>query len=447
MPDADRPGGSPLSTSLGAGQGRLRRVDVDPTDDQAFVRWVSARARAFHEPDIESESDLERFASSRQRMLRAVLDDSEEHSETPVGTLSAWDLGVRLPGAPGQSTRTVSARAISAVSVAPTHRRRGIARSLIVDELRDARRSGLALAVLTATEAAIYGRFGFGPATHGTDCALDVRRARWLGDSPPGRVRLVPRDELRSLAPALDDEAHARVAGEVVRWGNFYDRMLGLTPDRKRGAASLRAVRYDDEAGHPRGYALYRVRRSTTQPHVMEAAVVDLVAATPDAYAALWRFLGELDLVDRVVASLRDDDEPLRWMLEDPAAVVTSNERALLWMRVLDVPSALAARGWAAAGTVVLDVRDPLGLAAGVFRLTTDTNGEAHVTDVTEAGAQSDESTLTLDVAELGALLLGGVRTETLERARRVRADDPSAAAQFDRMLASERTPRLSSLF
>lgn len=447
MRDADRPGGSSDQTADGSLSGGLRFDDVDPTDEAALTRWLHARVRGFHEAEIESDADLERFASSRERTLRAVLDDTEESPEIPVGTLSAWETALSLPGPLGGRSRSAAARAISAVSVTPTHRRRGIARSLITRELHDARDRGLPLAVLTATESAIYGRFGFGPATRGADYALDTRRARWITAAPAGRVRIVPRDELREIAPELDAAAHAQVAGEIRRWPNFYDRMLGLTPDRRRGAAALRAVRYDDEGGMPQGYALYRVGPSALDPRQKDASVIELVAATADAYAALWRFLAELDLVDRVQVRLRDVDEPIAWMVEDPAAVVKSNERELLWVRVLDVPAALTARGWSAADAVTLRVHDSLGLADGVFRLTTDAEGGAEVQDVSTAGSGEHYPVIDLGVAELGALLLGGARASTLARARRVLSDQPDGPARLDRMLAVERPPRLSSVF
>ncbi|MBA8847262.1 GNAT family N-acetyltransferase [Microcella alkalica] len=447
MRDADRPSGSPDQTADGSSLPALRFGDVDPTDSEALTRWLRARVRGFHEAEIETDADLERFASSRDRTLRAVFDDSEEHSEIPVGTLSAWETAVRLPGALGSASRPVAARAISAVSVAPTHRRRGIARSLITRELRDARDQGLYLAVLTATESAIYGRFGFGPATRGADYALDTRRARWMAGAPAGRVRLVPREELRSVAPEIDAEAHAQVAGEILRWPNFYDRMLGLTPDRRGAAASLRAVRYDDESGRPRGYALYRVGASATDPREKDASVIELVAATPDAYAALWRFLADLDLVARVQVRLRDVDEPIAWMVEDPAAVTKSNERELLWARVLDVPEALTARGWAAADALTLHVHDPLGIAEGSFRLSTDAEGRAEVARLDRPGGEAADAGLRLGIAELGALLLGGARAETLARARRVLFDHREAPARLDRMIGGERPPRLSSVF
>ena len=54
--------------------------------------------------------------------------------------------------------------AISMVTVAATHRRRGIARGLLEGELRAAASAGVPMAGLTVTEATIYGRYGFGPA-------------------------------------------------------------------------------------------------------------------------------------------------------------------------------------------------------------------------------------------------------------------------------------------
>jgi predicted acetyltransferase len=439
---SDRP--SSAAGSSGSVTG-VRFGVVNAGRDDDFLLWARARARAFHEPDVTGLDDLGRFRATRDRELRVAWDDGAAHPEIPVATLSAWDTSISIPGALGAPTGRIQARAISAVSVAPTHRRRGIARSLLTNELSDAHRRGVPIAVLTATDAAIYGRFGFGPATRGADYSLDTRRARWTTDRPAGRVEMIDREELRPVIARIDAEAAEGVAGEIERWDDFYDRLLGLTPDRRAAAASVHAVRYVDAGDVPRGYALYRVVRNAADPRLREASIIELVAASDDAYVSLWRFMSELDLVDRVVARLRDVDEPLRWMLEDPEAVTRSNERDQLWIRILDPIAALSARGWSAPDALALTVSDPLGHASGVYLITVSDSGLADVGRV--ESVPDGHPHLSLGVAELGAVLLGGASTRTLERAGRVHPSEPGLSARFDRMLAAERPPRLSSLF
>ena len=116
---------------------------------------------------------------------------------------------------------------------------------------------------------------------------------------------------------------------------------------------------------HADGFASYRVRWSDRS-----ATVVDLFAATDEAYAALWRVLLGLDLVDKVTGwkSLAVND-PLPLLLTDPRQVQTTGLDDGMWSRVLDVPAALSARTYAAEIDVVLDVRDDFLHRGGRVRL------------------------------------------------------------------------------
>jgi len=197
-------------------------------------------------------------------------------------------------------------------------------------------------------------------------------------------------------------------------------------------------VRYADEAGEVRGVALYTVSENHDDYARSRARVSLLLAETPDAYAALWRFLLELDLIGEVTASELAVDEPPLWMIADHrASTVTVRDHQ--YVRILDVPAALSARRYAAPGRLVLDVSDPLGHAAGRWLLEVDEDGRGRVAAAEEAPA--DAAVVELGVAELSIAYLGGVSLETLALAGRVRTTDAAAAA---RMLGWHRAPRLS---
>ncbi|MGY6498532.1 MAG: sterol carrier protein domain-containing protein, partial [Microcella sp.] len=275
---------------------------------------------------------------------------------------------------------------------------------------------------------------------------IEQRRATYAGPVPDGRVHLVERAALREQAPAIERRARHGVPGEIDRWPRLWDRMFALTGDTKKDAGALRAVRYDDAEGEPQGFALYRVSEQGSDFTKHRVTVTELVAATPDAYAGLWRYLLELDLVAEITVGLRSVDEPLRWQVADARAVRTTDVTDHLWARILDVPAAFAARGYAAPGSLVFDVDDPDGIALGRYLLTAHADGSGEC--VTHDGDVPDGVPhLALDVRALGSLYLGGVSAVTLAAAGRLTEVSAGAAVHADALLRSPVAPRLSIWF
>ncbi|OJU42855.1 MAG: GNAT family N-acetyltransferase [Microbacterium sp. 69-7] len=399
------------------------RTETDP--------WLEAVSRGFlggERNDVQRDAF---FAHTAYRRKIGVFDETAPQPDVPVATFASWAAELTLPGG------TVAACAISSVTVAPTHRRRGILRSVMTGELRTAVERGLPVAILTVSESKIYGRFGFAPAALAAQWTIDARRARWVGPDAPGRIDFVTRAQGREVAAALHERVRAQTPGEIDMPGGHWDRFFGTRADVEK-AEELRVVQYRSATGDVDGVALYKV---TENEHDFAASTVDvllLVAATDEAYAGLWRFLLTMDLIATVRAGELSVDEPLWWMIADQrAATVTVRDHH--YTRILDVPAALSARTYDVADTVVLDVADPLGIASGVFLLTTDADGTAAVELVDEPPV--GVPTVTLGVAELSALLLGGVSPVTLARAGRLVADDAPALA---RLFASTVPPRLS---
>jgi predicted acetyltransferase len=413
---------------------------LDPDDRPAMLAWIEAENRGFHHGrarDVDRDYDL---SVASERRVHGVYDPAAAHPEMPVATVDGWPTGLSVPG-----SRSVDAWAVSAVTVSPTRRRRGIARALMEGELANARNAGAAVAMLTVTEATIYGRYGYAPAAKAATVTVDRRRTHWVGPDAPGRVQFVTADELRGVAPAIARRAVARTPGEIDRWPGILDRALGRVDPDGDGARSVRTVRYDDEHGQPQGFVAYRISREPNRPGSVEFDF--LVAATDDAERALWRFLIEQDFVSGVRGRLRSVDEPLPWLLEDPRAVTVSDVVDHLWVRILDPVDALAARRYGVAGTLELDVADPLGHARGRFRLVVDERGRAEVERIQDADAAASGPGLRLGVQELGAIYLGGVRPSVLARAARITESAPRSLALADRLFAAERTPHLSIWF
>ena len=428
-------------------------ADAD-ADAEALRRWLLAEARGFHDPEPTDERLAGQAAEIAGDRISGVYDDTGADAATPVATIRSWLMDLTVPGG-----AALPAWAISSVTVSPTHRRRGVARALLGSELRTAAAAGHALAMLTVSEATIYGRFGFGPAVHQAHYRIDTTRTRWSGPIPDGRVQFVTPESLLVDGPAVFDRARRQSPGEVDRRADVWSSRLGLNP-RHPGATSRdhRAVRYDDDAGVTQGYTVYTVA-ITGNSFPARLTLIDLVAATDDATAALWRFLIEMDLVTEIDAAGRSVSEALPWLITDRRAVTKVDESDHLWLRLLDVPAALEARRYAAADTLRFDVSDGLGFAQGCFDLTVTADGAARAVRISSdpdvpahTGADlADSSTgpahLAVTVADLGALYLGGVSALDLVRAGRARQLTPGAALRIDAVLRTPAPPFLSTGF
>lgn len=400
-----------------------QRAETDP--------WLEAVSRGFLEGERNDTQREGFFAEASHRRMLGVFDETAPQPEVPVATFTSWAAELTVPGG------VLPACAISSVTVAPTHRRRGILRSVMTGELRTAVERGLPIAILTVSESTIYGRFGFAPAALAAQWSIDARRARWIGPDAPGRVDFVTRAEGRDIAAALHERVRSLSPGEIDMPAGQWDRLFGTRRDVEKGE-QLRAVQYRSAAGDVDGVAVYRV---TENEQDFAASTVDvqlLVAATDEAYAGLWRFLLTLDLIATVRASELSVDEPLWWMIADQrAATVTVRDHH--YARILDVPAALSSRTYDVVDAVALEVTDGLGIAGGTFVLTTGADGRAAVDIVDEPPLGLPVARI--GVAELSAVLLGGVSPVTLARAGRLVADDP---ARLARLFAAAVPPRLS---
>ncbi len=230
--------------------------------------------------------------------------------------------------------------------------------------------------------------------------------------------------------------------GEIELKGHLWERLFGI-PGRSN-PAELRVVRYDDTAGTPQGFVVYKLQ----DEHFAATLHVEyLSAATDDAYAALWRYLLEHDLVDEIKAPLRSVDEPVRWQLTNSRAATQDDVHDHLWVRILDVKRALEARQYSAPGTYVLEIEDPLGFADGHYLLSVDGDGAGTVTKLPPGSEFDDNHRLAMSVAMLGAVYLGATSIATLVHAGRVIEKTAGAAVAAEATFRSATTPWLSSWF
>ncbi|BCW19093.1 UPF0256 protein [Arthrobacter sp. NtRootA9] len=328
--------------------------------------------------------------------------------------------------------RMLEAQLVTAVTVRTSHRRRGLLRRMMTEDLQAAKDDGIAVAALTASEGTIYGRFGYGVASLERSVKVDTTARFRLLHQPTGTVEVAEPKVLLDVAPAVFDRVHRHTPGSVGRQ-EFYRQMASgeLGRDGKEDPAIKAALHYGPDGGID-GYVSYKFLGWDTEPYTVE--VVDLVAATDSAYLELWQYLAAIDLVDRVSWPEAPVDDPLAWALADPRCIDASDSRDMLWMRILDVPAALEARHYPADGSLVLSVTDPLGLTGGTFRL--EINGGQAAVEPVPAGTPAD---LELDVSALSSIYLGGVCPVTLRAAGKIRELASGSALRARQMFAVER--------
>ncbi|MCL8025105.1 GNAT family N-acetyltransferase [Nocardioides bruguierae] len=387
-------------------------VDVHATEGEALQRlhaYGDAWSRGFHEGSMsekQREAWLEHSRADDVTLRAAYPTGPLVDTTQPVGTFSSWDGSMNVG-----AERMLGLHMITDVTVAPTHRRRGILSRLMREDLTAAAERGVPLAALTVSEGGIYGRFGFGVATRRRRVTVTARAGefalRHLEDD--GTLVLLDPAAAAVHTTAVFEQHLARTRGAVTR-PSFYRRLAeGFDFESGEPDTKLRCVLHLDAAGQPDGYAYWK--------HAQEggASRVDVgmaQALTGVAHLRLWQFLTDVDLAHEVRATL-PLEAPLDAAVTDPRAVRTDEVRDMLWLRVLDVPAALEARPWREDGAVVLDVADPLGLAGGRFRLTT-AKGVASVTPT------QDPADVHLGVETLGALYLGDRGVHTHAAAGRV---------------------------
>jgi predicted acetyltransferase len=293
------------------------------------------------------------------------------------------------------------------------------------------------VAALWASEGAIYGRFGYGLAAQHARLAAPAREA-FRPDVVVGadRVRELPRDDALPLLAKVYEQAAAQRVGWLTRTPAAWARQLADDEYLRNGYTGYRF------AVHPEGYAVYRAKQGWgDRGPEGELQVREVAATSPVGYAALWRYLLDVDLVTEVRWAVAATDEPLVHLLANPTAA-TMRVSDALWVRLVDLPRALALRRYAAPVDVVFAVTDPFcPWNTGRWRLAVDRDGHGSVHRTDRAPH------LALDVTDLGAAYLGGTRLTTLAAAGRVDERVPGALAAATRAFADDRPPHCAEVF
>lgn len=330
-----------------------------------------------------------------------------------AGTAMSFSMELTVPG----QVRLPMA-GVSYVAVHPLHRRRGVLRALMRYQLDDLHARGVPVAGLGASEAGIYGRFGYGPATWDSSWRLPRGAARGLADPDGGcGLEMIDAAMARELFPAIHEEARRAQVGDVRTFPGRWRDLIGEGAQRRRHFLVWR-----DHDGRAGGYASYRLEREDRYSAHGAVIVDHMVACTDAAYRSLWAYLCDLDLTDWVVTSGRPEHEPLRWALPDSRQLVVTSVRDHLWVRLIDLAAALSGRRYAAEGSVVLEVADPFcPWNEGRWLLEGGPDGAG-----CRPAAGPGGGIVRLDVAALGSLFVGGTSVAQLARAGRIEGDRTS---------------------
>ncbi|MER5750212.1 GNAT family N-acetyltransferase [Streptomyces sp. NPDC002088] len=404
------------------GDAVVRRVD-----EEEFSAWWDTAQIGFLTPEHRGAGPRWRRHVDLARCWGAF------DGPRPVGVLRSKPLDLTVPGG-----GTVAVSGLCSAAVLPSHRRQGLLRALMSAELAAAEERGEPACALIAAEWPVYGRFGFGAAAEGANVTVDAGSARLRSDlTVPDTVRLVDPGVFRTEAPAVHERVRARVAGAVSRTAEEWHHCarLALDPADSPPADVLYALAYDPD-DRVTGYAVYAPasRPWTSERPDHRIDLLELAGEGPRPEAALWRFLWEHDWVTRVDAWNRPVDEPLPWMLRDARSVRQIMRSDTLWLRILSVPDLLSARRYEASGSLVMRIRDPRGPAEGTYLL------EGGPTDAGCARSPR-EADVTLPVATLASLYLGGLSAVRAAQAGLLVEERTGAVALLDRMFRTAVAP------
>jgi predicted acetyltransferase len=423
--------GVPQKTS-GTGAQRSTTT-LRPISAAEFPEYFRCLTEAFNSDvkDADREQDLAVFEPERSL---AAFDGKDI-----VGTAGIYTRTMTVPGG------RLPVAGVTLVSVAPTHRRRGVLTAMIRRQLTELYEQQLEpVAALWASESVIYQRFGYGQGATGAKLTARTPKLalRPEADTGGGRVRLAGEEEARPHLAAVYEAVRPHSPGFLDRNARWWDNRLYNPEHHRQGATSLRFALHEEPDGQITGYAVYRTtsKWDDWDEPASELSIREMFSTTPQAYAATWSYLASLDLVRKVERFHGPLDEPLTYLVADTRAVQLQ-EIDNLWVRVADVGRALAGRGYAAELDIVLEVADPFcPWNAGRWRLSAGQGGAS-------CERTADPADLALTSTELGVAYLGGTSLHTLAAAGRVRELRAGALRAAATAFAAERPPWCPEIF
>ena len=405
-----------------------------PVTDEDLDAFYEPLALAFAEDIGKDEIAAERPFIERERFINAF------DGERRIGASGAFAMQLTVPGG-----AVVPASGVTGVGVVPDQRRRGVLRRMMRWLLDDAAAHGEPIAILWASEAAIYQRFGYGMST--LVSSFEVDRARVVFREPlPARddvrVRLIDTEEGAKIGFAIYEQIRATVPGALDREELLWRTMLMADAAWMRGKHGPKFRAVVEVGGEPRGYVVYRVDDEwSPRGPTNSVVVIELQALDPEAEQYLWQWLLAMDLATKLAAQRGPFPHPLQLLLQEPRRLgLTVGDG--MWLRFVDVAAALAARAYAGEGSIVLELTDEFVPAnAGRWRIASTARGKATVKRSTRA------PDLALDISALSAVYLGAWRFADLAASGRVTECRRGAVRAADTLFVADRAPFANTMF
>lgn len=406
----------------------MRTIPVTHQLSPELQAYADAMREGFFEAPI-SEAGREvwhRTIQADGTRLRGVYDTERPFglAERPVGTFASF------AGTINTGTTLAPTTCITDVTVAASHRRRGIMQQMITADLAEARDRGDVFAALTATDTRLYGRFGFGVTADARRIEIDTRHGFGLHREPTGRCVFADADAVADLRRELFETWHTRQFWSLSRhahyWASGFD-WAAQTPRPDRAA-----VHFDDD-GNPDAAAIIVVRDDHLE-------LRDLLGLNHVAELELIRFIALLETHDKVVwSTCHDSRHPLAWAVADRRSVSVTKERDTVWARIIDVTRALEARSFESDGDATLRVVDPIDDQTGTYSIRV-TDGRA---EVTRGDGEADVTMPLESLAPIYSAMQGPVELSSAGRA----TGTPKALANLARLFAREEPGISASIF
>ena len=405
-------------------------IEVRPCASDELPRFFEALGIAFGDAFEDAE---ERFGAllERERTL-AAFDDGRI-----AGTSAAFGFDMTVPGG-----NEIATAGVTMVGVLPTHRRRGIMRTLMRGLIDDARARHEPAALLWASEESIYQRFGFGLASDQGRISIERERSTFLNEPPAvGGTRLVDTDEAVEVMAKVYEEVRTSRPGMLSRTPEWWrNHTLGRPKRANEGPKKFYCV-FSHE-GRDRGYAIYRITEPDWTDEGARTGTVrvqEMAAVDPVAYREVWRYLFGIDLVDHIKAWFLPADLPLTLMMQEPRRLRFAKSESL-WLRLVDVPAALEARSYDRDGELSFAITDEFcPWNDGEWTLTV-RRGRGKVT-------KGGDPQIALDVSGLAAIYLGAFTFAELARAARLNDCVGDAVQRADRMFNTDVAPWCAEVF
>ena len=343
-----------------------------------------------------------------------------------VGIAASYAMDVTLPGG-----AIVLMGGVTWVSTSVTHRRQGLMRRVVGAVHDDIDARGEPVAALYAAEGGIYDHLDYGMATKVRWTTVDPRVVKLREDVcvRPNPVRFLEGEEIVPTISALWDRFRGVRAGET---GRDLAVQQFLYEDRAKAHGTESGAYY---LGHDDGYVAYRAEERWKDGHPNTLVhLIELVALTPDAHAALWQTLLEMDLVGEIRARCIPLDDPLPYLLQNPRALRTRELNDGVWVNVRDIPASFGARTYRTTDCMVVEVGGTRWAIEGG-------------PDGGTCRAVDSRPDLVTTHGPFSALLYGGVLPSALVAGRRMTARNADVLARADLFFTTSLAPHSQEFF